>query len=107
MGSLPRESPTAWVLTTLTACAALVAIALLVYVRNLPTPGDISSALTQHPSAYTFSLGHMEDLTLDSFAYLRLPLFIAACAFLLGALGTFRSTIARASIFGTLMMVMF
>jgi Dolichyl-phosphate-mannose-protein mannosyltransferase len=96
-----------WVLTTLTACAALVAIALLVYVRNLPTPGDISSALTQHPSAYTFSLGHMEDLTLDSFAYLRLPLFIAACAFLLGALGTFRSTIARASIFGTLMMVMF
>ena len=95
------------VLTTLTACAAFVAIALLVYVRNLPTPGDISSALTQHPSAYTFSLGHMEDLTLDSFAYLRLPLFIAACAFLLGALGTFRSTIARASIFGTLMMVMF
>jgi 4-amino-4-deoxy-L-arabinose transferase-like glycosyltransferase len=96
-----------WVLTTLAACAALAAIAILVYVRNQPAAGDISSALTQHPSAYTLSLGHMEDLTLSSFAYLRWPLFIAACAFLVGALGTFRSTIARASLFGTLMMVMF
>jgi Dolichyl-phosphate-mannose-protein mannosyltransferase len=95
------------VLTTLTACAALAAVAVLFYVRNRSAPGDISSALTQHPSAYTLSLGHLEDLTLDSFAYLRLPLFIAACAFVLGALGTFRSAIARASIFGTLMMVMF
>jgi 4-amino-4-deoxy-L-arabinose transferase-like glycosyltransferase len=96
-----------WVLTTLTACAVLAVVALLFYVRNLPAPGDISSALTQHPSDYTLSLGHMEDLTLDSFAYLRLPLLVAAGAFLLGALGTFRSTIARASIFGTLMMVLF
>ena len=27
-----------------------------------------------HPSAYTLSLGHMLDLTLGSFAYLRVPL---------------------------------
>ena len=46
-----------------------------------PTPGDISQALSQHPSAYTLSLGHMEDLTLESFAYLRLPLAMAAVAF--------------------------
>jgi len=44
---------------------------------------------------------------LNSFAYLRLPLLVAACAFLVGAQGTFRSTIARATFFGTLMMVMF
>ena len=30
------------------------------------------------PGAYTLSLGHMEDLTLASFAYLRLPLAVAA-----------------------------
>jgi len=96
-----------WAITTLTTCAALAAIAILVYVRKLPAVGDISSALTQHPSAYTLSLGHVEDLTLNSFAYLRLPLFIAACAFLVGALGTLRSTIARAAFFATLMMIVF
>ena len=35
--------------------------------------------------AYTLSLGHMEDLTLASFAYLRVPLAMAAIAFLAGA----------------------
>ncbi len=51
--------------------AALAAIALLVAVRHVPDPGDISHALSQHPGAYTLSLGHMEDLTVQSFAYLR------------------------------------
>ena len=55
-------------------------IAILVLVRNVPVAGDISSALSQHPEAYTLSLGHMEDLTLQSFAYLRLPLAVAALA---------------------------
>ena len=32
--------------------------------RGLPTPGDISAALSLHPGAYTLSLGHIEDLTL-------------------------------------------
>ena len=31
-----------------------------------------------HPGAYTLSLGHIEDLTLKSFAYLRAPLLLAA-----------------------------
>ena len=45
----------------------LVIIAvILIQVWNLPTPGDISNALTQqHPEAYTLSLGHMGDLTLQ------------------------------------------
>ena len=57
-------------------------------VRDLPTPGDISSAVSQNPDAYTLSLGHMEDLTIRSFAYLRAPLLVAAIAFLIGAIGT-------------------
>ena len=69
------------------AIAALAAIAIafiLTQVWNSPTPGDISAALTQHPEAYTLSLGHMGDLTLQSFAYLRTPLVVAGIAFLIG-----------------------
>lgn len=67
-------------------CGAAV-VAILFLVRKMPAPGDISSALQQHPEAYTLSLGHMGDLTIHSFAYLRLPLVIAGLAFLLGATG--------------------
>ncbi len=95
------------VLCGVTIGAGAAAIAILFLVRNLPTPGDIAGALSQHPSAYTLSLGHMEDLTLSSFAYLRLPLAIAAAAFLLGAAGTFRANGKRAFIAAALMMVMF
>ena len=69
------------VLAAVTACAAIAAVLILWVVRHVPAPGDIAQALSQHPSAYTLSLGHMEDLTLESFAYLRLPLAIAAAAF--------------------------
>ena len=56
------------------------------------------TALSSHPGAYKLSLGHMEDLTIASFAYLRLPLLIAALAFLVGAAGTFaRHGTARVS----------
>jgi hypothetical protein len=56
-------------------------------VRHVPATGDISSALQQHPESYTLSLGHMGDLTLQSFAYLRAPLILAGVAFLIGAAG--------------------
>jgi hypothetical protein len=49
----------------------------------------------------------MEDLTLASFAYLRLPLAVAAVAFLAGALGTVRATGRRAFLAAALMMVLF
>jgi len=52
---------------------------------SLPAPGDISRALEQHPEAYTLSLGHMGDLTMASFAYLRVPLVLAGIAFAIGA----------------------
>jgi len=95
------------VLAVVTACAALAAGAILVAVRHVPAPGDISAALAQHPSAYTLSLGHMEDLTLESFAYLRWPLALAALAFAIGAWGNFRATGFNAFLASALMMVLF
>jgi hypothetical protein len=94
-------------LSVIAACAALAIVAILIHVRGIPTPGDISSALSHHPKAYTLSLGHMQDLTLDSFAYLRLPLVVAGIAFLVGALGTVRATAERAFLAAALMMVIF
>ena len=94
-------------LSVIAACAALVLLAILFLVRGLPTPGDIFTALTTHPKAYRLSLGHMEDLTLASFAYLRLPLAVAALAFLIGAFGTVRATGQRAFLAAALMMVLF
>lgn len=95
------------VLFVVTTCAAIACFAIFLHVRTLPTPGDISNALAPHPGAYKLSLGHMEDLTLDSFAYLRLPLLIAAAALLVGALGNLRWTGKRAFLASALMMVGF
>jgi len=94
-------------LTVITGLAAAVAVAILVLVRNVPVVGDISEALSQHPGAYTLSLGHMEDLTLRSFAYLRLPLALAAVACLLGFLGSMRTRKDRTFVLTALMMVTF
>jgi 4-amino-4-deoxy-L-arabinose transferase-like glycosyltransferase len=95
------------VLGGISALAALAAVGIALAVRRLPTPGDISSALSHHPSAYTLSLGHMLDLTFDSFAYLRLPLYVAGAAFLLGAVGNLRWSGIRAFLASGLMMVLF
>jgi 4-amino-4-deoxy-L-arabinose transferase-like glycosyltransferase len=92
LGSAMSEA-SVWVRrgTKTIAVAASMAVAIitviLVKVWSLPTPGDISSALVQHPELYTLSLGHMGDLTLQSFAYLRLPLALAGLAALVGSLG--------------------
>jgi 4-amino-4-deoxy-L-arabinose transferase-like glycosyltransferase len=74
------------VVAVASVAAAVIAV-ILWHVWALPTPGDISTALVQHPEMYTLSLGHMGDLTLQSFAYLRLPLALAAAAALLGVVG--------------------
>jgi len=87
--------------------AAGAVLTLYFLVWNLPTPGDISAALTSNPGAYRLSLGHMQDLTIASFAYLRLPLLIAAAAFLIGAAGTFRSKARRAFLSTALMAIVF
>ena len=95
------------VLAAVAGLAAVACIAILIAVRGVPAPGDISQALSRNPGAYTLSLGHMEDLTIASFAYLRLPLALAALAFLVGSLGSLRATGHRAFLAAALMMVLF
>jgi 4-amino-4-deoxy-L-arabinose transferase-like glycosyltransferase len=79
-------------------CAAAAAAGVILYlVRGITPVGDISNALSQNPSEYTLSLGHMLDLTLASFAYLRAPLALAGLALGAGALAawfTRRSAVA-------------
>jgi hypothetical protein len=77
--------PAQKLVSAIAAACAIAVVAILIQVWNLPAPGDISNALTQHPEAYTLSLGHMQDLTLASFAYLRTPLILAGLAFAIGA----------------------
>lgn len=95
------------VLTVVAGCAAIAGIVILFLSRGILAGSDISAALSANPNAYKLSLGHMEDLTLASFAYLRLPLAIAVLAFCLGAAGTFKAGVQRAAIFAALMMVLF
>lgn len=95
------------VLSVITACAGLATLTLFVLTRTLPAPGDISEALSRHPGAYKLALGHMQDLTLASFAYLRVPLLMAAIAFCVGALATWRFTGNSAFLAAALMMVLF
>jgi hypothetical protein len=91
-------------LAIIATVAAGAVITILAQVWNLPAPGDISAALeTQQTSAYTLSLGHMGDLTIKAFAYLRTPLILAGIAFLIGAVTAFRKQLAGAAI----MMVIF
>ncbi|HUS06780.1 MAG TPA: hypothetical protein VMZ52_10810, partial [Bryobacteraceae bacterium] len=95
-------------LVCLVSAAAALAIGVILYtVVGLPTPGDISNALTQNPEAYTLSLGHMGDLTIASFAYLRVPLALAGIAFLTGVFGTWRFRAARTYFAMAFMMVLF
>ena len=95
------------VLCVIAGMAGVACFVLVFLVRHSPTPGDISSALSRHPSVYTLALGHMLDLNLESFAYLRLPLVLAGIAFLIGVLGTVRFTANRSAMAISVMMVMF
>ena len=94
-------------LSAIAACIGLVTLTLFFLTRNVPAPGDISQALSHHPGAYTLSLGHMQDLTLASFAYLRTPLLVAAIAFCLGAFATWKWAGQRAFLWAALMMILF
>jgi hypothetical protein len=79
-------------------------------VRSTPAPGDISVALNHNPDiyeAYTLSLGHITDLTLAAFAYLRLPLTVAGLGFLIGAVGCWKLRGHRAIPALTIMMILF
>jgi 4-amino-4-deoxy-L-arabinose transferase-like glycosyltransferase len=92
---------------TVAALAAAAITVILIHVWRMPAPGDISRALQQHPEDYTLSLGHMGDLTLASFAYLRTPLILAGLAFLIGALGGWFLRGRRAFLAFAIMMAVF
>ncbi len=93
------------------ATLACTAVAIILWlVRALPTPGDISTALNESIDIYkdyTLSLGHMGDLTVAAFAYLRLPLAVAGAAFLIGAAGSWKLQGRRAVAALVIMMVLF
>ena len=74
------------VLFGITTALFLVLVTILTLVWRVPAVGDISKALSQNPDVYTLSMGHILDLTLGAFAYLRLPLGLAAVAFGLASL---------------------
>jgi 4-amino-4-deoxy-L-arabinose transferase-like glycosyltransferase len=84
--------------------AVVVILSVLYLVRHMPAPGDIATALDQHPELYTLSLGHMSDLTLKAFAYLRLPLAMAGLAFALGACGAWMGK-GRTAVFSLAVMM--
>ncbi|MEZ5400745.1 MAG: glycosyltransferase family 39 protein [Bryobacteraceae bacterium] len=87
LGAALEEDRGSKILAAITGVLAVALGAIWITVRGYPAPGDISQALTLNPEAYTLSLGHMKDLTLPAFAYLRGPLLMAAVAFLGGTLG--------------------
>lgn len=90
------------------ASIGVILIFLLVVTRGLPTPGDISVALNQQtPEDYTLSMAHMADLTFGAFAYLRVPLALAALATLVGAFGALKFEGRKAFLSLALMMVIF
>lgn len=89
------------------ASAGALLMAIYVMVYAVPAPGDISNALTLNPQAYTLSLGHMRDLTLSAFAYLKTPVLIAAAAFLAGAAASWRFHGQRTILALALMMIAF
>ena len=68
-------------LLAITTLLFVVLAGLLLRVWKVPAEGDITQALNPHPELYTLSLGHIADLTLDCFAFLKLPLALAAFAF--------------------------
>lgn len=93
--------------TMISAAGFVSVVAILYAVRDVGTPGDIASVLQRNPELYSMSLGHMRDLTIDSFAYLRSPLIIAACAFFIGAMGSLSARAERGLFSIAVMMILF
>lgn len=101
-----------WLITIVCTLASIAIISILYLVKDVPVSGDISNALAKHEdvyNVYTLSLGHFGDLTLNSFAYLKLPLVMALISMLLGLLVIFfaRKNRDRACVILAVMMIIF
>jgi len=99
--------PATKVLGVMAAALSALLLFLLLAARGLPTPGDISLALNSNPELYTLSMGHIADLTQQAFAYLRLPLALAAFATAIGAVGALAFRGRRAYLALAVMMILF
>jgi 4-amino-4-deoxy-L-arabinose transferase-like glycosyltransferase len=97
------------VLLSIAVLVFVLLAAILAMVWRTPTPGDISSALAQNPDVYTLSMGHMLDLRLGAFAYLKLPLALAALTFGSAALAllTWQNELRKAMLALALCMIVF
>ncbi|MCU1294235.1 MAG: Polymyxin resistance protein ArnT [Bryobacterales bacterium] len=92
----------------ITGVAFLACSLLLIKSWGLPTPGDISDVLSKQQSEdYTLALDHIADLTFAAFAYLRVPLAIAAAALFLGTLALWSSERRRRYFGAAVMLVIF
>lgn len=60
------------------------AMVLLARTHPFPAGTDIGSVLVPHPGSYKLSLGHMGDLTLESFGLFRTPLLLVGLGLLVG-----------------------
>jgi 4-amino-4-deoxy-L-arabinose transferase-like glycosyltransferase len=97
------------ILLAISLALFVVLSGVLLTVWRLPAQGEIAQVLTQNPEAYTLSMGHLRDLTLNAFAYLKLPLAIAAFAFGAMALGLmiYRSNVRRTALVVAAGMIIF
>ena len=115
VGSSMAEGGKAVRWATQTTAAALLVLcgilsALLWSVWTIPARGQMWTSLTQNPDLYTLSLGHMADLTHQTFAYLKMPLGVAALAFGMGAAGLWlarRNTRILAVVLAATMVIFF
>ena len=88
MGPLGDAGPSA-----ILALAALACFALLFVVRGLPSPGRYFDGVDAESGClHAFDGAYWETLPFPSFAYLRLPLFVAGLAFLVGRVGNAESS---------------
>jgi len=62
----------------------IATMAILWQTKPFPPGTDLGDVLTQHPGEYKLSLGHMQDLTIESFGMFRSPLWILGVSLLAG-----------------------
>jgi 4-amino-4-deoxy-L-arabinose transferase-like glycosyltransferase len=62
----------------------IAAMVLLAKTHAFPAGTDIGSVLVSHPDRYKLSLGHMGDLTLESFGLFRTPILLVGLGLLIG-----------------------
>ena len=104
--------------TGVRASTALLAIGVLGFVgamtmlavtRPFPPGSDIGTVLVSHPGEYKLSLGHMQDLTIQSFGLFRTPLLLIGLGLLFGTVANWifrrRGGLIGANLSLTVMMI--